>query len=195
MPERFGDSVRYDGLLYRKLYDYTGKVTYVLGEFYWQVTREQRTFNTDYQGMSAGAAKRLNREQTGSGDTGGPDLTRQQEVVWSAGETLSSDAVLKAFRLAPDKASSLQRDALPTTFNAPGLLAKVFLAMFILVVVLMLFRCGGGGGASDCDDARATFGEASQEYQSCLNSRGGAVGGLRSGGGAFGGYSSGGGHK
>jgi hypothetical protein len=198
VPERFGESVKHDGLLYRKLYDYTGQVTYVLGEFYWQVTREQRTFNTDYQGTGAGAAKRLNREQTGSGNASGPEPTRQQEVVWSAGETLSSDAVLNAFRLAPEKASALQRDALPTTFNAPGWLAKVFLAMFILVVVLMLFRCGGGGGAGDCDDTRATFGEASQEYQSCLNSRGGAggvVGGLRSSGGAFGGYSSGGGHK
>ena len=189
VPEKFGDSVKYRGVLYRKLYDYTGKVTYVLGEFYWQVTREQRTLNTDYQGTGAAGGKRLNREQTGSGDT--------QEVVWSAGEALSADAVMKAFRLAPDKAAALQRDASPTAFNAAGLLAKIFVAVFVLVVVLMLFRCGGGAGTSNCDETRATFGEASQEYQSCLNSGrgGGGVGGFRSGGGAFGGYSSGGGHK
>ena len=166
----------------------------MLGEFYWQVTREQRTFNTDFPGTSMGTvaagAKRLNREQTGSAQA-------QQEVVWSAGETLSADAVLKAFKLAPDQAAALQRDASPTSFNATGLLAKGFLGLLVLGIVLLLFRCGGGGGSSDCDDARATFGEASQEYQNCLNSNrsGGAAGGIRSGGGSFGGYSSGGGHK
>jgi len=194
VPEKVGASVKYEGMLYRKLYDYTGKVTYVLGEFYWQVTREQRTFNTDFPGTSMGTvaagAKRLNREQTGSAQA-------QQEVVWSAGETLSADAVLKAFKLAPDQAAALQRDASPTSFNATGLLAKGFLGLLVLGIVLLLFRCGGGGGSSDCDDARATFGEASQEYQNCLNSNrsGGAAGGIRSGGGSFGGYSSGGGHK
>jgi endogenous inhibitor of DNA gyrase (YacG/DUF329 family) len=190
VPEKVGASVKYEGVLFRKLYDYTGQVTYVLGEFYWQVTRGQRTLNTDYQGTGAAGAKRLNREQTGSGPA-------QQELVWSAGETLSADAVLKAFKLAPDQAAALARDALPTSFNAAGLLAKLFLGLLVLAVVLMLFRCSGGG-AGDCDDTRATFGEASQEYQNCLNNRGAAVGGaggFRSGGGSFGGYSSGGGHK
>ena len=45
----------------------------------------------------------------------------------------------------------------------------------------------------DCGQVRATFGEASNEYQQCLRSAGG--GGFRTGGGSFGGYSSGGGHK
>ena len=188
VPEKVGASVKYEGALYRKLYDYTGRVTYVLGEFYWQVTREQRTFNTDYQGTGAAGTKRLNREQTGSAPA-------QQEVVWSAGETLSADAVLKAFKLAPEQAAALARDALPTSFNAAGLLATLFLGLLVLVIVLMLFRCSSGGGSGDCDDTRATFGEASQEYQNCLNRRGGVAGGIRSGGGSFGGYSSGGGHK
>ena len=186
VPERAGDNVRYQGALYRKLYAYTGKVTYVLGEFYWQLTKDQRTFNIDYQGSGGAAAKRLNREQTGSGEA--------QEVVWSGGETLAADAVMKAFKLAPDQAAALQRDALPTSFNAASLLAKVFLWVFIVIVVLLLFRCGGGSGAGDCSDTRATFGAASAEYQNCLNSqRSGS--GYRSSGGAFGGYSSGGGHK
>ena len=191
VPEKFGDSVKYQGALYRKLYDYTGIVTYVLGEFYWQLTKDQRTFNTDYQGTGAASAKRLNREQTGSGREGEP----QQEVVWSAGETLAADAVLKAFKLAPDKRAALQRDALPTAFNAASLLAKLFFWGFVAVVVLMLFRCGdGGAGGADCDALRATYGSASTEYQNCLNEqRGGS--GYRSSGGAFGGFSSGGGHK
>jgi ribosomal protein L37AE/L43A len=186
VPERAGDGVKYGAAVYRKLYDYTGMVTYVLGEFYWQVTQNQRTANTDYQGTGAAAARRLNREATGSGDT--------QEVVWSAGETLSADAVLKAFHLAPEKAAALQRDALPTTLGGgTSLLAKIFLGLLIVVVVLMLLRCGSGSGR-DCDSTRQTFGAASAEYQNCLDSRrsGGSYG---TSGGAFGGFSSGGGHK
>ena len=186
VPQKFGDSVKHEGALYRKLYDYTGRVTYVLGEFYWQLTRDQRTFNTDYQGTGAASAKRLNREQTGAGAA--------QEGVWSGGETLAADAVLKAFQLAPDKAASLKRDALPTSLNAGSLLAKVFFWGFVIVVLLMLFRCGSGGDSSDCADTRATFGEASQEYKNCLNNNR-SSGGYRTGGGSFGGFSSGGGHK
>ena len=185
VPERSGDNVKHEGALYRKLYDYTGMVTYVLGEFYWQVTKNQRTFNTDYQGSGAAAAKRLNREQTGSGET--------QEVVWSGGETLAADTVLKAFRLAPDKSAALQRDALPTAFNASSTLAKIAIWAVIIIVVLLLFRCSGGG-SSDCSDTRATFGEASQEYQNCIN-RSRSGGSYGTSGGSFGGFSSGGGHK
>jgi len=193
VPEKVGENVRLDGALYRKLYDYTGKVTYVLGEFYWQVARDQRTFNSDYKGTGAASAKRLNREMTGSG--------ADSEIVWSSGEQLAADAVIKAFRLAPDKSAAFQRDALPTVLNGSSILVKLLFWAFVIVVLLMLFRCGGGGsgnsGTSDCADTRATFGEASQEYQNCLasNRSGGSGGGIRSGGGSFGGYSSGGGHK
>jgi hypothetical protein len=162
VPSGTGDVVKYEEAVYRKLYDYTGVVTYVLGEFYWQVTQNQRTLNTDYQGTGSAGAKRLNREQTGSTDA--------QEVVWSGGQTLSADAVMKAFRLAPDKSAALQRDALPTSFNGSSLLAKLFLGALILVVVLMLFRCGSGSG-------------------------GGSSGYYGGSGGSYGGFSSGGGHK
>ena len=33
-PQVSGDIARYEGVTYRKLYDYTGQVTYVLGEVY-----------------------------------------------------------------------------------------------------------------------------------------------------------------
>jgi len=181
VPERAGDSVKYQGVLYRKLYTYTGKITYVLGEFYWQLTREQRTLNTDYQGTGTFTARRLNREQTGSGAT--------QEIVWSAGEALSSDQVLKAFKLAPEKSAALRRDAAPVSANASSLLAKVFFWVFVIAVLLVLFRCDG----NDCDSLRSTYGASSAEYQNCLASRGSS--GWRTGGGSYGGYSSGGGHK
>ncbi|MGZ5185374.1 MAG: DUF4178 domain-containing protein [Caldimonas sp.] len=185
-PQAFGESVKYQDVLYRKLYDYAGRVTYVLGEFYWRLTRDQRTDNSDYIGTGAASAKRLNRERT-SGEGA-------EEVVWSAGETLTADAVLAAFRLPADKRAALQRDALPTAFHASSKLAKIIFWCFIVFLVLLLFRCGDGGGPGDCSEVRNTFGEASQEYQSCLaNQRSGS--GLRSGGGSFGGFSSGGGHK
>ena len=184
-PQPFGESVKHEGVLYRKLYDYVGKVTFVLGEFYWRLARDQRTANTDYVGTGAASTKRLNREETGGEGT--------KEVVWSAGEALSADTVLNAFRLSADKRAALQRDAAPTTFKG-SLLAKIFFWMFVAAVVLMLFRCGGGGGVGDCSETRNTYGAASQEYQNCLNSqRSGSS--SRSGGGSFGGFSSGGGHK
>jgi hypothetical protein len=184
-PQSFGDSVRHEGALYRKLYDYVGKVTYVLGEFYWRLRRDERTSNSDYAGTGAASSKRLNREQTQGAGT--------SEVVWSAGEALSADAVAKAFRLSADKGAALQRDSLPTTFKG-SLLGKIFFWFFIVALVLMLFRCGSGGGPGDCSETRNTFGDASQEYQNCLASQR-SGGGYRSGGGSFGGFSSGGGHK
>ncbi|MEP7302424.1 MAG: DUF4178 domain-containing protein [Caldimonas sp.] len=185
-PQAFGESVKHEGVLYKKLYDYTGQVTYVLGEFYWRLTRDQRTANSDYVGTGAASAKRLNRERT-SGEGA-------EEIVWSAGETLSADAVLAAFRLAAEQRAGLQRDALPTTFNASSKLAKIIFWAFLAFIVLLLFRCGDDSGKADCQQPLNTFGEASQEYQSCLNSQR-SGGGYRSGGGAFGGFSSGGGHK
>jgi endogenous inhibitor of DNA gyrase (YacG/DUF329 family) len=183
-PQSFGESVKYDGVLYRKLYDYVGKVTYVLGEFYWRLARDERTANTDYVGTGAASSKRLNREQTEGQGT--------REIVWSAGETLTAEQVLSAFRLAPEQRAALQRDALPTTFRG-SLLGKIFFWIFIVLLVLLLYRCSGGGGA-DCSQTRDTFGPSSQEYQNCLNhARSG--GGFSTGGGSFGGFSTGGGHK
>jgi Domain of unknown function (DUF4178) len=181
VPERAGDAVKYRGATYRKLYDYTGKVTYVLGEFYWRLEREQRTYNTDYRGSGAFASRHLNRERTGVGDA--------QEIVWSAGQTIGSDAILKAFKLAPDQAQALRRDAAPTSGNAASLLAKLFFWGFVAVVVLTLFQCDS---PDDCAAVRSSYGEASNEYRNCLaNQRSSS----RTSGGSWGGYSSGGGHK
>ena len=192
VPQLSGDSARYEDASYRKLYDYTGQITYVLGEFYWQLTRNQRTYNTDYQGTGSASSKRLNRERTASSG-GGSGSEATQEIVWSAGEAMPADVIMKAFRLAPDKSAALQRDAAPTALKG-SLLAKIIFWAFIVFVLLLLFRCGsGGGGPVDCTNTLNTFGQASQEYQNCLNSQ--RSGGYRTGGGSFGGFSSGGGHK
>ena len=185
-PQAFGNGVRYGNVAYNKLYDYTGKVTYVLGEFYWRLSRDELTYNSDYAGTGAASASRLNREQTKS--------EGNAEVVWSAGQTLSADTVVAAFRLGADKRAALQRDALPTAFHQTSLLGKIFFWIFIILIIALLYRCSTGGGVGDCRQTRDTYGQASQEYQNCLNSqRSGS--GFRTGGGAFGGFSTGGGHK
>jgi hypothetical protein len=183
VPQSAGEQVNYRGTTYRKLYSYTGKVTYVLGEFYWRLEREQRTFNTDYRGIGSFSSRRLNCERTGAGET--------QEIIWSAGQTMSSDALVKAFKLAPDKAQALRRDPAPLSASAASLLPKVLFWGFVLVFVLTLFQCQSS--ADDCSALRSSYGEASNEYRNCLaRQRSGA----RTGGGSWGGFSSGGGgHK
>jgi hypothetical protein len=69
-------------------------------------------------------------------------------------------------------------------------LAKVALIIAVVGVVLAVGFCSSN--ESNCADVRATFGEASTEYQQCLRN---ARTGVRIGGGSYGGYSSGGGHK
>lgn len=174
-PEGSGAKVRFEGDTYRKLYDYRGQITYVLGEFYWHLTRDQLTANTDY----LSGTKRLNREETREDGT--------HEVVWSAGESLSADTVQKAFRLASSKA--LVRDASPTS-SSGSWLAKLFLWGFVLAVFFLIVRCDVE--RDDCSEPLNRFGQASQEYQTCLaNNRSSG----RTSGGSWGGFSSGGGHK
>ncbi|MFG5408380.1 DUF4178 domain-containing protein [Piscinibacter sakaiensis] len=179
VPELRGDAARWRGEDYRKLYDYQGKVTYVLGEFYWKLARDERTFNTDYAGTGAASRKRLNRERTGEG--------RTQEIVWSAGETMAAETVRRAFQLPEAAAAALRRDATPTSTNASSLLAKLFFWAFVIVVLLILFRCSGD---DECDGLRERYGAASAEYQNCQASNR-----ARTGGGSYGGFSSGGSHK
>ncbi|WP_140634625.1 DUF4178 domain-containing protein [Methylibium rhizosphaerae] len=178
VPKTLGaDRVSLEGVTYRRKYSYSAKITWVLGEFYWHLEREQRTFNTDYEGTGASARKQLNREQAGD------------EVTWSAGQTIPVDTVLKAFRIAPEAAGALQRDAGPVSASKSSALAYIFLGMLILLVLVAAVRCG----SDDCDDVRRNFGEYSNEYQQCKRSGGSGVG---SRGGSWGGFSSGGGgHK
>jgi hypothetical protein len=176
VPESFGESVRLDGVLYKRLYEYTGKTTYVLGEFYWQLKRDQLTYNSDYIGTGKGNANRLNREQTGD------------EVTWSLGATLTVDDVMNAFKLGADQRASLQRDALPNALSGSGSLRQIVLWSVVILTFFMLWRCDS---REDCEQVRATFGEASNEYKDCRD----RSGRYRSSGGSWGGYRSGGGHK
>lgn len=176
-PKTLGaERVAWASTTYRKKFSYHAKTTWVLGEFYWPVSRDQRSHNTDYEGTGAGSHRRLSREATGD------------EVTWSAGATLSADAVRQAFRLPPAHAARMRRDTTATSSLRWFSLPMFFVVLLILVMVMAIARCS----RDDCDGVRQTFGSTSAEYQQCRRQ-----GGYRSGGsgGSFGGFSSGGSHK
>ena len=165
-PQGSGDSVRWRNDNYRKLYSYAGAITYVLGEFYWKLERGQRTNNIDY----ASGKKRLNREQSGD------------EVTWSAGQAIDADVIAAAFKLPEARRAAIQRDASPVIGGASSVVKSMILGVVVLVIlVVMLKDCS----RSNCDELRATFGEASNEYRQCVRS-GASTG--RVGGGSFGGH-------
>ncbi len=180
VPSSRSTTAVFKGVTYRKKFTYTAKTTYVIGEFYWRVRRDQRTLNTDYAGAGSHGAHQLNREQTGS------------EVTWSAGRALDAAVVMKAFGIPPAQAAAFKRDAgagKPWSLGGVKTWLWILLAVAILV---MIVRCDD----SDCHQVRDTYGSASLEYQRCTQysgSGGGNWGG--SGGSSWGGYSSGGSHK
>ena len=180
-PQVRGDVATWSNKTYRQRERYDAKVTWVLGEFYWRVRRDEAARVTDYVGTGAASQRRLSSERTAA------------ELTWSEGAVLDAQAIARAFRLAPAAGSALQRTRAGAPATLDGGLLKVGLIVAVVVVVLMIGFCSSRD--SDCADVRATFGEASNEYQQCLRNSGGGGTGFRTGGGSYGGYSSGGGHK
>lgn len=176
-PQGRGAAVVWRGRSYRRLYEYTGQTTYVAGEFYWKLSRGERTRNTDY----ASGRFRLNREETPG------------EVTWSAGETLEADAVADTFRVPAAKRAALRRDVGPLAGGGiarAGTIPVLWIFVAIVVMMVLMEQCSNDG----CEDLRRTFGEASNEYQQCKRSGAGSTG-FRTRGGSFGGFGTGGGHK
>jgi hypothetical protein len=175
-PQVRGTDALWDGTSYRRRYSYAAKVTWVQGEFYWRLQREERALVTDYDA----GRKRLSREQTG------------QEVTWSAGEALDAAVVGKAFGvpIASQPGFPLDAAVLSNTvgrLSSKGTSLIVWAAVALFVLVFILDSC-----SDDCADVKSSFGANSAEYQQCK--RGGGTG-VRGSGGSFGGWSSGGGHK
>ena len=177
-PTVRGDKAQWHGFDFQKKWAYGAKVTWVQGEFYWRVKRDERAHVTDYEGRGAQSAGRLSREQTGA------------EVTWSAGETLNASVVADAFGIAPGDRPALQRDAAPLGGGSGGGVAKVLIIIMVVIfLIVILSQCGG----DRCDSVRQTFGPSSAEYQQCQRS---STSSSRTSGGSFGGWSSGGGgHK
>jgi uncharacterized membrane protein YgcG len=166
----------WQGASYAKRWAYAARVTWVQGEFYWRVQRDERAQVIDYEGRGKDSALRLSREQSGN------------EITWSAGAVLDAAAVADAFRIAPAARAALQRDAAPVSPNAGGAAKGLLLFAIVALVMIVLAQCGNDG----CDEVRNAFGADSNEYRQCQH---GAGSGVRTGGGSYGGWSSGGGHK
>ena len=128
-----GRTAKYMGSTYQLKYTYEAETTYVLGEFYWQGERGQKTSNRDF----ANAKGLLSMEQS------------KNELTWSAGDKLASDTVVKAFKL-DDKKDLLQRDD-PGPFVAAkglGCGTLILIAVVLIILLVLLSNCSGspGGG-------------------------------------------------
>ena len=154
-----GQSATYLGTRYQLKESYNAETNYVLGEFYWQVSRGQKTSNRDY----AAGTSLLSMEQSA------------EELTWSVGGKIPSDAVAKAFKL--DAKKDLLQRSDTTPFSAtPSLNVGTLILVLVafLIITSLLSRC------SSCDP----------QVENCSSSSG-----YRSTGGSYGGYSGGGGHK
>lgn len=178
VPKPIGGGVQWQDRTYEMRYDYHAETLYVLGEFYWQVRRKQRSRNTDYGHRDW----RLNRESQDDA----------KEVTWSDGRTLQARPLLKAFGLATSRvdAGAESLDAAPLTTVEFGFKQVIALVVVLLVLFLMMRSCT----RDRCDAARQTYGASSIEYQQCLQRSSGSGSG-RVGGGSWGGSGGGGGHK
>lgn len=147
-----GQTARYLGRVYRQQYAYEAETTYVAGEFYWQVQRGQKTQNRDYGEPKGGL---LSMERSAN------------ELTWSYGSRIDSNAVASAFKLDAKKDMFKRTDALPVSAaSSLGCGTIILIVVVIIILLIILSTCSSSSGS-----------------------------GYRSSGGSYGGYSSGGGHK
>jgi hypothetical protein len=150
-----GQSATYLGTKYTLKERYNAETSYVAGEFYWQVSRGQKTSNRDFvSGKSL-----LSMEQSAN------------EVTWSVGNKIESDTVASAFKLTNQKELLKRSDAGPGS-TAVAVNARTGIIIFVCIVLLILVisRC------SSCDPA-------TENCASSTRSSGGSFGGFSSGGG------------
>jgi hypothetical protein len=157
--------VTYQGATFAQQYAYTAETNYVAGEFYWRVSRGQKTYNEDY----ANGKLVLSREQS-AGSSG-------QEVTWSIGSKLEAATVASAFKLqsrtADFQRSASSSDVSPISTEWGSLQTWFWIVVVVIFVLIEMRSC-----TRSCDP----------QVENCGSS-------YRSSGGSYGGYSSGGGHK
>lgn len=121
-PLRHGQSAWFRAGTYKLFHKGTGKVTYVIGEFYWRVKVDDAVAVEDY--INPPYILSLERDA--------------QEINWSAGEYLEPEVVKSAFKL--DKAMPARSGIAPNQPSAlvaqtPGILKLA--GFFILVAILI----------------------------------------------------------
>jgi len=139
--------VRWNGSRYERTEQYMASVRYVEGEFYWQVQRGQQILTSDYSARGAESWKRLSREENA------------QEVIWSQGQLVSAKLIRDAFKLAPDRASSLSNDVGPTSDSVQ--MSHVVILIFVVLFILVLLF-----SSPDRDNYAGTSGGAYGGYSS-----------------------------
>ena len=135
-PTMAGSTARtatYLGTTYALQYSYNAETTYVAGEFYWPVSRGQKTFNRDF----ASAKGLLSLEQT------------PNEVTWSVGSKIGSNTVAEAFGL-KDQAALFKRDDVKPFSAAPQISIRTIIIVVVLIVLLLsiMGSCSGSSGSS-----------------------------------------------
>jgi hypothetical protein len=153
-----GQSATYLGTSYQLKESYSAETNYVLGEFYWQVSRGQKTSNRDY----ANGKSLLSMEQSA------------QELIWSVGGKIGSDVVISAFKLEDKKALLQRSDVGPLTIAKNRVMQPQFFIFLVFVVIILLMsRC------SSCDPQV----ENCSSSASGIRTSGGSYGGYSGGGG------------
>ena len=146
-----GGSATYLATTYPLLSSYAAETTYVAGEFYWQVTRGQKTFNRDF----ASGKSLLSQEES------------KNEITWSSGSKLDGDAVAKAFKLEGNKAMFKRSDAGPLS-SAAGMSVRTIVIVLVVIVLLVMLM----GRCTRCNPAQENCSTSSSSRSS-----GGSFGG------------------
>jgi hypothetical protein len=151
-----GQSASYLGTTYQLKESYNAETNYVLGEFYWQVSRGQTTSNRDY----ASGKSLLSMEQS------------PQELTWSVGGRIDSDVVVKAFKLEGKKDLLQRSDVGPfTAAKSPFARPEFIIFVIFVVIILLMSQC------SSCDP------KVENCSSSAGRTSGGSYGGYSGGGG------------
>ena len=145
------NSATYLATTYPLLSSYAAETTYVAGEFYWQVTRGQKTFNRDF----ASGKSLLSQEES------------KNEITWSSGSKLDGDAVAKAFKLEGNKAMFKRSDAGPLS-SAAGMSVRTIVIVLVVIVLLVMLM----GRCTRCNPAQENCSTSSSSRSS-----GGSFGG------------------
>jgi hypothetical protein len=121
-----GQNATYLGARYQLKESYTAETNYVVGEFYWQVSRGQKTSNRDY----TSAKSLLSMEQSPT------------ELTWSVGGKIDSAVVVKAFKLEAKQDLLKRSDAGPvSSAQSASLSTIIWVVLIIVVIVILETRC------------------------------------------------------